>query len=93
MVRLIGMSRQLTVLDFNDFIGGDEDRKQHFIQGCGTALQDIGFFALKNHGISISLIEECYQQADDFFCFSEVVEQSLFNSLFFKIISIWMPVS
>ena len=74
MVRLIGMSRQLTVLDFNDFIGGDEDRKQQFIQGCGTALQDIGFFALKNHGISISLIEECYQQADDFFSLSEDVK-------------------
>ena len=71
MVRLIGMSRQLTVLDFNDFIGGDENRKQHFIQSCGAALQDIGFFALKNHGILISLIEECYQQADDFFNFSE----------------------
>ena len=74
MVRLIGMSRLLTVLDFNDFICGDENRKQHFIQGCGTALRDIGFFALKNHGISISLIEECYQQADDFFSLSEDVK-------------------
>lgn len=71
MVRLIGMSRQLTVLDFNDFIGHDMVKRQQFVEDCGGALQDIGFFALKNHGIAISLIEQCYQQADDFFNLGE----------------------
>lgn len=65
------MSRQLKVLDFNDFIGQDADKKQKFIMDCGKALQDIGFFALKNHAIAISLIEECYGQAEDFFNLSE----------------------
>ncbi len=55
-MRLIAMSRQLTVLDFNDFIGEDDMLKQQFVEDCGVALQDSGFFALKNHGISLSQI-------------------------------------
>jgi isopenicillin N synthase-like dioxygenase len=70
-MRLIDMSRQLTVLDFSDFIGEDDTLKQQFVEDCGAALQDIGFFALKNHGIALSQVEQCYQQAESFFALEE----------------------
>ena len=61
------MSRSIPVVDFDDFISGDEKRLNQFIQAVGDSLKDIGFFALKNHGIPIDLIEQSYAQGDKFF--------------------------
>ena len=50
------MSRSIPVIDFADYVSGDESRKEKFIQEVGDSLKDIGFFALENHGIPIELI-------------------------------------
>ncbi|MED5308312.1 MAG: 2-oxoglutarate and iron-dependent oxygenase domain-containing protein [Candidatus Thermoplasmatota archaeon] len=61
------MSRSIPVIDFADYISGDETRKKKFIEEVGDSLKDIGFFALKNHGIPIELIQQSYDKGDAFF--------------------------
>ena len=52
------MPRSIPVIDFEDFISGDESRREKFVSMVGDSLKDIGFFALENHGIAIDLIEK-----------------------------------
>ena len=57
------MSRELVELDLRDF----EINKDKFIKNMGNALEDIGFFALKGHGIELDLLSQCYQNSEKFF--------------------------
>ena len=66
------MSRELVELDLRDF----EINKDKFIKKMGNALEDIGFFALKGHGIELDLLSQCYQNSEKFFN-SSIVNQSI----------------
>ncbi len=68
--------RSIPVVDYLDFTSGDEERKSAFIKSVGDSLKDIGFFALKNHGIPLSAIEQSYEQGDAFFSMSEDVKRT-----------------
>ena len=68
------MSRKIPVIDFSDFISGDELRRQKFIKEVGDSLKDIGFFALENHHIPIELIKQAYDKGDNFFDLPEDVK-------------------
>ena len=68
--------RSIPVVDYLDFTSGDEERKSAFIQSVGDSLKDIGFFALRNHGIPLSAIEQSYEQGDAFFSMSEDVKRT-----------------
>ncbi len=68
--------RSIPVVDYLDFTSGNEERKSAFIQSVGDSLKDIGFFALKNHGIPLSAIEQSYEQGDAFFSMSEDVKRT-----------------
>ena len=61
------MSRSIPIVDFADFTSGDQQRQENFVQTVGDSLKDIGFFALKNHGIPLELISQSYEKADEFF--------------------------
>jgi len=61
------MSRTIPVINFQDFQSNDEDKRSEFIKQVGDSLKDIGFFALENHGIPAELIEQSYEQGDQFF--------------------------
>ncbi len=60
------MARTLAVCDLRDWRAGGE-RREHFVQEMGKALQDIGFFALTGHGIDVDSISKSYEVADEFF--------------------------
>tara|TARA_B110000305_G_scaffold166746_1_gene184387 strand:+ start:28 stop:987 length:960 start_codon:yes stop_codon:yes gene_type:complete len=70
------MMRSIPVVDFSEYTSGDAQRQQAFIQAVGDSLKDIGFFALKNHGIPLESIEQAYQQGDAFFSLSEATKNS-----------------
>ena len=63
----VSMSRSIPIIDFADYQSKDENRVNNFIKNVGDSLKDIGFFALKNHGIPIDLIKQSYDRGDDFF--------------------------
>ena len=54
-------------VDLNDFLSGDAVKKNDFVQNLGRAYEDIGFVAVKNHGISNNLITDLYKYVQQFF--------------------------
>lgn len=57
----------IPVVDLNDFLSGDNKRKAAFVQALGKAYEDIGFVAVKNHGIPDDLIGNLYKYVQQFF--------------------------
>lgn len=57
----------IPVVDLSDFLSNDISRKNFFIQGLGRAYEEVGFVAVKNHGIPDELISELYEHVQQFF--------------------------
>ena len=57
----------IPVVDLSDFTNGDPQRKQAFVQQLGKAYEEVGFVAVKNHGISDALIQDLYKYVQQFF--------------------------
>ncbi|MGB0176601.1 MAG: isopenicillin N synthase family dioxygenase, partial [Owenweeksia sp.] len=63
-------------VDLADFLSGDAERKEAFVDKLGHAYEEIGFVAVKNHGLSEALSNHLYQQVQAFFELpSEVKDQ------------------
>lgn len=54
-------------VNLEDFISGDENRKQKFINEIGSAFEEIGFVALSGHFLSDKLVEDLYDEIKKFF--------------------------
>ena len=61
-------------LDLSDFTGGDEQRKSKFVQDLGQAYNNIGFVAIKNHGLTDELTSKLYHMIKSFFSLDESVK-------------------
>lgn len=57
----------IPVVDLSDFTGGDPKLKESFVQKLGKAYEEVGFVAVKNHGIPADLIADLYQEVQQFF--------------------------
>ncbi|WP_276479574.1 isopenicillin N synthase family dioxygenase [Paraflavitalea pollutisoli] len=57
----------IPVVNLADFTSGDPQLKQAFVQQLGKAYEDVGFVAVKNHGISDALIADLYKYVQQFF--------------------------
>jgi isopenicillin N synthase-like dioxygenase len=54
-------------VDLADFLSGDPVRKNDFVQKLGKAYEEVGFVAVKNHGVPDNLIADLYQYVQEFF--------------------------
>jgi isopenicillin N synthase-like dioxygenase len=54
-------------VDLADFLSGDITRKNDFVQKLGKAYEEVGFVAVKNHGVADELITDLYQYVQEFF--------------------------
>jgi len=68
------MPQGIPSVDLSDFLSGDSQRKEKFIQEIGKAYEEIGFVAVRNHGISDDLIERLYGSVKAFFALPEDVK-------------------
>ena len=57
----------IPVVDLADFLSGDPQKKRAFVQQLGKAYEDVGFVAVKNHGIPDELIGDLYKYVQQFF--------------------------
>src|SRR5918993_240509 len=57
----------IPVVDLSDFLSGDKSRKQAFVAALGKAYEEVGFVAVKNHGIPDDLIADLYKYVQQFF--------------------------
>lgn len=66
----------IPVVDLSDFLSGDPDRKQKFVAELGKAYEEVGFVAVKNHGIPDDLIADLYNNVQQFFQLPDEVKLS-----------------
>ena len=57
----------IPVVDLAEFVNGTTNQKSSFVQELGKAYEDVGFVAVKNHGISADLIADLYKYVQQFF--------------------------
>ncbi len=69
------MLQTIPVVDLQDFCSDSPQRQQNFVSEIGAALEDIGFFAVVNHGVDSTLIQSAYQVAQTFFELPETVKR------------------
>ncbi|MHA6248724.1 isopenicillin N synthase family dioxygenase [Pontibacter sp. CAU 1760] len=62
-------------LDLADFTSGDAERRAKFVRQLSDAYQNIGFIALRNHGLSDELTQKLYAATKAFFALPEEVKQ------------------
>lgn len=58
---------EIPSLDLADFTSGEAQRKKAFVEALGAAYHDIGFVAIKNHGLSDDLTAKLYETIQKFF--------------------------
>jgi len=56
----------IPVVDLSDF-SGDAKKKAAFVQALGKAYEEVGFVAVKNHGIPEHTIADLYKNTKEFF--------------------------
>ena len=57
----------IPTVDLAEFLSNDAAKKNAFVQSLGKAYEEVGFVAVKNHGISDELIENLYNYVQQFF--------------------------
>ncbi len=63
-------------VDLSDFLSGNPVKKASFVAALGVAYEDIGFVAVKNHGVSDDLITDLYKNSQAFFSLPSVQKRS-----------------
>jgi len=59
--------KAIPTVDLSQFVNGNADERSAFVQQIGNAFHEIGFVAVKNHGIPPQLIDDFYNSANSFF--------------------------
>lgn len=54
-------------VDLDDFLNGNPEKKAAFVQSLGKAYEEVGFVAVKNHGVPDELIADLYKYVQQFF--------------------------
>lgn len=67
--------QEIPSLDLADFTQGDESSRANFVKALGEAYQNIGFVAIKNHGLSDDLTSQLYEAVEKFFRLPEATKQ------------------
>ena len=65
---------EIPSLDLNDFINGDETRRNKFVSELGAASNNIGFVAVRNHFMTKDLSERLYAVIKKFFALPDATK-------------------
>lgn len=57
----------IPTVDLSKFLSGNSEHKLAFISELGKAYEDVGFVAVKNHGVDEALIAGLYKNVQEFF--------------------------
>ncbi|GAB3512873.1 2-oxoglutarate and iron-dependent oxygenase domain-containing protein [Spirosoma knui] len=66
---------EIPSLDLADFTSGDAERKARFVQDLGRAFNQIGFVAIRNHGLTTELTKKLYDTTQAFFSAPDQLKQ------------------
>ncbi|MFZ9045542.1 MAG: isopenicillin N synthase family dioxygenase [Cyclobacteriaceae bacterium] len=62
-------------LDLDDFTKGEPHQKAAFVKKLGEAYTNIGFVAIKNHGLSDDLTQKLYKSVQSFFALPDDIKK------------------
>ncbi|MEO1004606.1 MAG: 2-oxoglutarate and iron-dependent oxygenase domain-containing protein [Cyanobacteria bacterium J06638_38] len=65
---------EIPVVDLADFASQESTRREKFVQTLGHAFNNIGFVAVKNHGLSDTITQPLYNAVKDFFALPEATK-------------------
>ncbi|NJK56173.1 MAG: isopenicillin N synthase family oxygenase [Pleurocapsa sp. SU_5_0] len=65
---------EIPTVDLHDFVSDNPAIKQNFVQTLGNAFENIGFVAVKNHGLSDAMSENLYHSVTQFFALPEATK-------------------
>lgn len=57
----------IPLVDLSDFVNGNQEMRNAFVNQLGNAYEEVGFVAVKNHGIPDELIAHLYEYVQNFF--------------------------
>ena len=57
----------IPLVDLSDFVNGNQKMRNAFVNHLGNAYEEVGFVAVKNHGIPDELIAHLYEYVQNFF--------------------------
>ena len=63
-------------VDLADFLSGDPLKKAAYVAALGATYEEVGFVAVKNHGVSDSIIADLYTYSQAFFSLPYVQKKS-----------------
>jgi isopenicillin N synthase-like dioxygenase len=66
---------EIPSLDLADFTSGTPEQKSAFVKKLGEAYQNIGFVAIKNHGLSKDLQDRLYGSIKSFFALADEIKK------------------
>ncbi len=66
---------EIPSLDLHDFTKGTPEEKKAFVSSLGEAYENIGFVAIKNHGLSSKLTEALYKDVKAFFSLDDTTKK------------------
>src|SRR3954471_24408706 len=72
----MAITHSIPVVDLAAFTAGDATSKNAFVQELGKAYEEVGFVAVKNHGIPDELIADLYKYVQSFFTLPSDVKRS-----------------
>ncbi|WP_297336591.1 2-oxoglutarate and iron-dependent oxygenase domain-containing protein [Algoriphagus sp.] len=67
---------QIPSLDLADFTSGNPEQKAQFVKKLGEAYENIGFVAIKNHGLSQELQNRLYSSIKEFFALPDEIKMN-----------------
>ena len=62
-------------VDLADYIHGSAEQKNNFVNSLGRAYEEVGFVAVKNHGVPDEIIEKLYSSVKSFFALPEDIKR------------------
>jgi isopenicillin N synthase-like dioxygenase len=66
--------KEIPAVDLLDFTSDSPSVKDNFVQTLGEGFENVGFVAVKNHGLTDVLTENLYQSVQKFFALSEATK-------------------
>ncbi|MFN3952466.1 MAG: isopenicillin N synthase family dioxygenase [Thermaurantimonas sp.] len=66
---------RIPTVDLAEFLSEDPTSKKAFVQKLGKAYEEIGFVAVKNHGLSDELRDQLYDKVQRFFSLPEHIKK------------------
>ena len=71
------MMNTIPTVDLAAYLSGEPARMQQFAQDLGKAYQEVGFVAVRNHGVDAGLVQQFYDAVQRFFAMPEEGEMQI----------------